>query len=239
MLSMGKHALDLLGYEDINDFLSFNTVFSNSVVGYEKSGDSELLQALIQAGKLGKKLELINKNKEKIQATLIATNLTHESNKSIYGIEIKTSESVDDNDVESLRPKLRLPILMNSDILISQSKLNKTNLTFNFNEEWISQNATILGLDKKEYIDYLIKFTKNVDKYIIPFQNSIITQDVLNVKKMLYRVKEPAQNFRVAPLVNIINTALEAKSINYLELIVNITACLNSLRSSVSKFQDK
>lgn len=240
IIGISKKALDILEFKNYEEFLKTHKNLNSIIVGHEKMSDEKLINYILSLPKQSKKVHVKSRS-GKILMVELSIKSAIERDDSFYELNFALKDETADEDdaINELQnsSNLRLPIIFGENRENQNKNLEKK--AFVITKEWLEQTILKLNLTKNEFLEYLKIFIQNANQIDISLQNFVITQDYIMVKKTINRLKEPAMNLHLTPLVQIYNEILHSPTYNYHELINSTKECVDSIAKLLQNMDKK
>ncbi|MDL0089061.1 hypothetical protein [Campylobacter gastrosuis] len=237
LIGMGKKALEILGYESLDDFLSLHNDLDDIIQGTKKDEKVKFLQTILSSTNNLKKLFLKTKTGHVATAIAKAHPIYLEGFKKMYELEL-IHENTSFSEDEAKNPnensiELRLPLLLST----QKKEIAQTYKPTFIDEKWLETTRNFLHLEKDEFVGYLKLYIQNVRKNDIAIQSAMMAYNTLGIKKLISKLKEPAMNLHITPLVKIYTDIQNSDSNDLSELILNAKDFIDELDLLLRKYQ--
>lgn len=235
IIGMEKRALEILGYDSLDEFFLYHKDIDEMIQNYDKKDKKNtFLQTILSTSSNAKKMDIKTKKGDTITATFKAQAIFLQNSKKNYKVDIIVQDIItQDKKNINANMQLRLPMLQHAHTSEATHTLKPTLI----DEKWLETTRAFLHLDKDEFIGYLKIFIQNVRKSDIAIQNSAMSYNSLNIKKIITRLKEPATNLHITPLVKIYTNIQNSNTTDLSGLILATKDFINELDELLKKYQ--
>lgn len=237
LIGMEKRALEILGYDDLDDFLSkYKDIDDIADKNYKKNDPYNFLQGILKSKNGTKKIRIHTKNNDLIAVTFKAQTIFLERFKKLYKLDmiVENIDNGENSKNQNQNADLRLPMLQRTKNVELVTHSSKTTL---IDERWLESTRSFLHLEKDEFIGYLKIFIQNVRKNDISIQSAVMTYNSLGIKKTIARLKEPATNLHLTPLVRIYTNIQNSSATDLSGLILSAKDFINELDELIKKYE--
>lgn len=178
---MSKRALEILKYNNVNDFLSVHNDLDEIAMNYQKDENSSFMQSLLNRAPEGINLSLKAKDGQILSVKAVPNEILMTNKDKIYELELTLNEGISKalaNDTAKGQPILRMPLLWSNGMQRSGAKEQAV-----LDDKWFEQTREFLNLNSVDFASYLALLAKGVQSYLIALQNAIVARDKLSIKK--------------------------------------------------------
>lgn len=234
LIGIGKKVLKILGYKNFEEFTSFHNDIDDVAISYSgKDSGTKLIQSVLNGKISGEMVKIKTKENKTLIVIAKALQIQKKFDDVFYELDLNIQDAIDNNLTKSVSlPELRLPIL--------QGIKQKQNVTRSnqLNYEVLEKAKNLLGLEMKEYKEYVEIFLQGCKKAEISMQNAIITNNIQAIKNIIAKLKEPAINLHLTPVVKVFNEILNSNSNDINIHLLHTQEILSNLQNTLKRYQD-
>ncbi|MGG7048764.1 MULTISPECIES: hypothetical protein [unclassified Campylobacter] len=237
ILGMGEKALDFLEFSSLTEFLENHKDVGEFVVGYDNK--QSIIKHILTLSSHSKKVHIRSRSGKLLVIILKVNEISHKQANKLYELDLRLEDRIFDDEISTKDGAtlsiLRLPMIFSE----SKNKQNLKQKNIAINLEWLEQANLKLVLTRDEFLQYLKIFVQSANKIDIMLQNLITIHNYSTVRKIVAKLKEPAQNLHITPLIEIYNALLNANTAVYNDLLISARECINSLADLLQQQMDR
>ncbi|CAD7287312.1 hypothetical protein LMG7974_00233 [Campylobacter majalis] len=236
LIGIGKKVLKILGYKNFEEFTSFHNDIDDVTISYSgKDSGTKLIQSVLNGKISGEMVKIKTKENKTLIVIAKALQIQKKFDDVFYELDLNIQDAIDNNLTKSVSlPELRLPILQG----IKQKQIQNVTRSNQLNYEVLEKAKNLLGLEMKEYKEYVEIFLQGCKKAEISMQNAIITNNIQAIKNIIAKLKEPAINLHLTPVVKVFNEILNSNSNDINIHLLHTQEILSNLQNTLKRYQD-
>ncbi|MGH1601029.1 hypothetical protein [Campylobacter majalis] len=236
LIGIGKKVLKILGYKNFEEFTSFHNDIDDVAISYSgKDSGTKLIQSVLNGKISGEMVKIKTKENKTLIVIAKALQIQKKFDDVFYELDLNIQDAIDNNLTKSVSlPELRLPILQG----IKQKQIQNATRSNQLNYEVLEKAKNLLGLEMKEYKEYVEIFLQGCKKAEISMQNAIITNNIQAIKNIIAKLKEPAINLHLTPVVKVFNEILNSNSNDINIHLLHTQEILSNLQNTLKRYQD-
>lgn len=229
---MGERSLQILGFKNIEEFMSERASLDAMVYRHAKDDESiSLFENILKSNKRQRVFTIRRKSGQIISIMAKIHDIYMVKGDHAYELDISIADERAEETMSQSLPPLRLPELSTSHTPAPDSATTNIKL----DEQWLQKTRFLLDISSEELLAYLSTFTQSALKAEISLQNAALSNDSVSVTRIAKRLAKIATNLHITPLVQTYTSMQTASRNQYARLIQSAQFYLKELVSLINK----